>query len=75
MAAAVADGLLPARTDVDLTASLILGPIAFQQLILRNTVSPEFVARVVTIVMESAMQEIVQRPAPKLKSFPPTRRR
>ena len=75
VAAAVEEGLLPAHTDVDLTASLILGPIAFQQLILRNSVGPEFVGRVVTIVMESAMQELVQRPAPKPKASPPARRR
>lgn len=66
VAAAIVDGVLPAATDVDLTASLILGPIAFQQLILRNPVDPAFIGEVVTLVLEAALHEIVQRPVRKL---------
>ena len=57
VAEAVADGVLPARTDVDMVASLILGPISFQQLVLRNPVDPAFIADVVTFVLESTLQE------------------
>ena len=74
VAAAVVEGVLPARTDVELLASLILGPIAFQQLIARNPVDPVFVGQVVAIAMESALQEIIQQSRPKSRTLPPTRR-
>ena len=75
VAAAVADGVLPANTDVELMASLILGPIAFQQLIVRKPVDHSFVSCVVMIAMEAALQEIVQRPTPKPRPTTPTRKR
>ena len=75
VAAAVVEGVLPAWTDVELMASLILGPIAFQQLIVRKPVDPVFIGQVVSIAMESALQEIIQEPRPKSRTSPPTRSR
>lgn len=75
VAAAVVEGVLPAWTDVELMASLILGPIAFQQLIVRKPVDPVFIGQVVSIAMESALQEIIQEPRPKSRTSPPARSR
>lgn len=74
VATAVAEGVLPKRTDVELVASLILGPIAFQQLIGRKPFDEGFVRQVVTIVMESSMQEIIQQSRPKARNAPTSRR-
>ena len=74
VAIAVAEGVLPKRTDVELVASLILGPILFQQLIGRKPFDEGFVRQVVTIVMESTLQEIIQQSRPKARNAPTSRR-
>jgi AcrR family transcriptional regulator len=58
VATAVANGVLPTGTDVEMVVSLILGPIVYSQVIRRNAVDPAFIRRVVSIVMESTSHDL-----------------
>lgn len=57
--AGVASGSLPPGTDPDLVVSLVLGPIAYQQLVLRQPVDEHFVDRVVSTVLDAAQHDLV----------------
>jgi AcrR family transcriptional regulator len=57
--AGVSAGSLPAGTDADLVVSLILGPIAYEQLVLRHPVDEGFVDRVVSTVLDATQHDLV----------------
>ena len=61
VATAIANGVLPTGTDVELIVSLILGPIVYGQVIRRKAVDPSFISQVVSTVMDCVSHERLQR--------------
>ncbi len=57
--AGIAAGLLPASTDAEFVCQLILGPIAYEQLLRHVNVDPAFVDRLVSVVLEAANHNMV----------------
>lgn len=57
--AGIAAGLLPASTDAEFVCQLILGPIAYEQLLRHVKVDPAFVDRLVSVVLEAANHNMV----------------
>jgi len=57
--AGIAAGLLPASTDAEFVCQLILGPIAYEQLLRHVKVDAAFVDRLVTVVLEAANHNMI----------------
>lgn len=62
VAAAVVDGHLPPDTDGDLVSEMILGPIANREIVLMTLADDVFVARLVSSVLDAALNELIVRP-------------
>lgn len=60
--AGIRSGELPSGTDADLAASLILGPILYEQLVLRRPPDAATVHRLVGTVLDAAAHELLRRP-------------
>jgi AcrR family transcriptional regulator len=56
---AAAAGALPSDVDVDLLVALIVGPIYYRRLILQQSVTNEFVERVVAVALDTARHGLV----------------
>ena len=53
-------GLLPPSTDAELVSQLILGPIAYEQLLRHAEVDPAFVDHLVSVVLEATHHNMVR---------------